>query len=56
MADSASCPSWQNEPFTSSLSLVFGREHEENQRTITKESSFISVFTRYLFFDLIPPD
>lgn len=53
MADSAS---WQNEPFPSSLSLVSGREHEENQRTITRESSFMSVFTRYLFFDLIPPD
>lgn len=54
MADSSS---WQNEPFACSSSLVFGREHEEKQRTITKESSFISVvFTRYLFFDLIPPD
>lgn len=42
MADSGS---WQNEPFASSLSLVFGRKHEENQRTITKESFFISVFT-----------
>lgn len=53
MADSSS---WQNEPFACSLSLVFGRGHEEKQRTITKESSFISVFMRYLFFDLIPPD
>lgn len=53
MADSSS---WQNEPFACSLGLVFGREHEEKQRTITKESSFISVFKRYLFFDLIPPD
>lgn len=31
------CTSWQNEPFAIGLSLVFGREHEENQRTITKE-------------------
>lgn len=53
MVDSSS---WQNEPFACSLSLVFGREHEEKQRTITKESSFISVFKRYLFFDLIPHD
>lgn len=33
MADSAG---WQNEPFASSLSLVFGRKHEENMKK-TKE-------------------
>lgn len=50
MADSSS---WQNEPFACSLILVFGREHEEKQRTITKESSLFpysrAIFSLILF-------
>lgn len=50
MADSSS---WQNEPFACSLSLVFGREHEESKEQLRRNHPLFpysrAIFSLILF-------